>query len=211
MTTLGIAIVALLAVLAFADWRRRSGQVRSATGALGLVGIERDDFREMVGGRKFSCLHSWVNTPYPMEFFRGVRDGVSFCLFSIGRGRNLTYLAVLVLSGKEDLPHFVIKPKSFTEEVGDMMGWRSHPAAYPSELLNYYDVSSETAEAVAPVFTQEMIGFFLTNEGTWAEVVSGALMVEHPLKSDPAQFETAITRTFALAKLLGMCGGHETR
>jgi hypothetical protein len=99
-----------------------------------------------------------------------------------------------------------LKPKTFTEEVGDRLGIGDHRASFPQILLDMYDISSEDDGAFAGMLRPGIITFFLHHGGLSAEYQNGALLVTPSLISNEQNYELAVQRTHALAQLLGQSG-----
>ena len=175
------------------------------TCGMGLRDISRREFDKLINKRKFSVLNSWVNTPYLSQFFAGKVNGIDTCIFSISTSRySPITLGVLLSSIDTPFPSFFIRSKSFSQEVGDMLGMRQHHAAYPDALIDKYDVSSEDDGRFSAMLTPEIIRFFLDNEGVSVEVLGGGLLVTPSFKSDPKNYELAVERVLALVQMLGV-------
>jgi len=195
----------VLIVVGTIQWCERKVKSGDITCGMGLWDISRREFEKLINKRKFSALNSWVTTPYLSQFFAGRVNGIDTCIFSIALGRHSPIiLGVLLTSTNLPLPNFIVRPKSFSQEVGDMLGIRQHHAAYPETLIDKYDVSSEDGGRFAAMLTLELIGFFLDNEGVFVEVQSGALLITRSPTSDSVNYGPAIQSAHAFAQLLGM-------
>lgn len=149
-------------------------------------------------------MQSWSAPPRAHNFYRGTVDGFDTFVFSLANTRTTSVITILLKSHFNHLTHFIIKPKSFTEEVGDMLGIRNHSPLYPFELIDKYDVSSDDDAKLASILTPEVIGYFFVNEGVWVEVLGGHLMVRNPILDEPEKYEIAINKTLCFAHLLGV-------
>lgn len=202
MVLIFILIVVLLVIgtLWWCDRKVPSGQI---TCGMGLWDISRREFDRLISKRRFSALTSWVNTPYLSQFFAGNVNDIDTCIFSIAKDRySPITLGVLLTSVNLPFSNFIIRPKSFSQEVGDMLGVRHHHAAFPQSLIDKYDISSEDEGVLAGMLNPEIIRFFLQNEGLSAELHNGALLVTPSLTSNDENYEPAIQRAHALAQLL---------
>jgi len=183
---------------------RRQRKSDFATSKLGLTRATKRKFNNSKEKAKFSCMQSWSAPPRAHNFYHGTISGFDTFVFSLANTRTTSVITVLLKSNFNHLPHFIIKPKSFTEEVGDMLGIRKHHPLYPFELIDKYDVSSDDDAKFASILTPEIIGYFFENEGVWVEVLRGHLMVRNPILDDPENYEIAINKTLCFAHLLGV-------
>lgn len=199
---------AVFGILRWLSKMRDEEQVKEA----GLQRIGRREFDKFIGPRKFSCMHSPIFSSDTVDHYYGPLGEYNACLFTIVAGRNLTYLTVLIRSINVEIPHFIIKPKSFTAEVRDMLGIKAHHPSLPWQLIDKYDITSTDDGIFVPMLTPEIIAYFLGNEGVWVEVAGDDLMIRHPLKGVRENYETALKRSYDLAVLLpsrpGRRGGH---
>lgn len=180
----------------------KSGEL---TCGMNLWDITRSKFDKLINKRKFSALNSWVNTPYLFQFYAGNFNGLETCIFSIGKGRyRPPTLAVLITSISLPFPNFIISPKSFSQEVRDMLGVREHYAAIPASLIDKYDVKSEDDGKFASKLTPEIVSMFLNNEDVSVEYLNGALLVTLTLISEEKNYEPAVQLAHALALSLGV-------
>lgn len=194
----------LLLVIGTLWWCARKVPSGQITCGMGLKDISRCEFDVLINHRKFSAITSWVNTPYLSQFFAGTVNGLNTCIFTIAKDRYTPVtLGVLMTSLNLSFPNFIIRPKSFSQEVGDMLGIRDHRTAFPQSLMDKYDISSEDGGTLADMLTPEIIRFFLENEGMSAEFHSGTLLVTPSLISHDENHEPAVQRAHALALLLG--------
>ncbi len=111
---------------------------------------------------------------------------------------------VLITSISLPFPNFIIRPKSFTQEVGDMLGMREHFAAIPASLIDKYAVKSEDEGRFASKLTPEIVSMFLNNEDVSVEYLNGALLVTPALISEEKNYEPAVQLAHALALSLGV-------
>jgi len=183
---------------------RRQRKSDSATSKLGLKKTSKRKFYTSLEKAKFSCMQSWSAPPRAHNFYHGTIGGFDTFVFSLANTRTTSVITILLKSHFSHLPHFIIKQKSFTEEVGDMLGIRKHCPLYPFELVDKYDVSSDDDAKLASILTPEVIGYFFVNEGVWVEVLGGHLMVRNPILDDPEKYEMAINKTLRFAHLLGV-------
>lgn len=205
MNLIVFILIIVLIVIGTIQWCERKVKSGDITCGMGLRDISRREFDKLINKRKFSVLNSWVATPYLSQFFAGRVKGIDTCIFSISVGRySPIILGVLLTSINLPSPNFVIRPKSFSQEVGDMLGMRQHHTAYPETLIDKYDVSSEDDGRFAAMLTPEIIRFLLDNEGVSVEVLDGDLFVTPSLISDPQNYEPAIERVHAIAQMLGV-------
>lgn len=195
-----LAIV--LIVVGTIQWCDRKVKSGSIACAMGLRDMSRREFDRLIDKRKFTVLKSRVTTPHLFQFFAGKVNGTDTCIFSIAFDRSTHRLGVVVASLNAPLPNFVIRPKSFSGEVADMLGVRQHHVGFPAVLINYYDISSEDDGKLAALLAPDMMRFLLENEGVSIEVRSGALLVLPSLASKPSNYEPAIQRAYAFAQLL---------
>ncbi|BCG45619.1 hypothetical protein GEOBRER4_n0376 [Citrifermentans bremense] len=197
-----LAVVVLVTgVFWWCEKKVPSGQ---ATCGLGLSDFSRREFDALLNKRKFSALTSWVNTPYLSQFFAGTVNGMNTCVFTISRSRySPTTFGILLTSLDLPIPKFILKPKTFTKEVGDMLGIGDHRASFPQSLVDMYDISSEDDGTFAAMLRPEIITFFLHHEGLSVEYQNGALLVTPSLISNEQNYEPAVQRTHTLAQLLG--------
>lgn len=189
---------AVFGILRWLSKMKDEEQIKEA----GLQRIGRREFDKLIGPRKFSCLHSPLFSSGTIDHYYGPSGEYNTCLFTIVAGRNLTYLTVLIPSIKVEVPHFIIKPKSFSAEVRDMLGIKEHHPALPLQLIDQYDITSTNDRIFALMLTPEIIAYFLKNEGVWVEVAGDGLMIRHPLKGVRENYETALKRSHDLAVLL---------
>lgn len=180
----------------------KSGEL---TCGMNLWDITRSEFDKLINKRKFSALNSWVNTPYLFQFYAGKFNELETCIFSIGKSRySPPTLGVLITSLSLPFPNFIIGPKSFTQEVGDMLGTREHFAAIPASLIDKCEVKSEDDGRFASKLTPEIISMFLNNEGVSVEYLDGALLVTTPLISEEKNYERAVLLAHSFAQSLGV-------
>ncbi|MBJ6751502.1 hypothetical protein [Geomonas anaerohicana] len=199
-----VVVVLVMGTLWWCEKKVPSGQI---TCGLGLWDISRCEFDGLINNRKFSALASWVNTPYLSKFFAGEVNGINTCVFSISRSRySPITLGVLLTSLDLALPNFTLRPKTLTEEVGDMLGIGDHHASFPQSLLDMYEISSEDEGSFAAMLRPEAVTFFLQHEGMSAEYQDGALLVTPWLVSNDQSYEPAVQLAHALAQLLGQSG-----
>lgn len=182
--------------------RIKSGEL---TCGMNLWDITRSEFDKLISKRKFSALNSWVNTPYLSYFYAGKFNELETCIFSIGKDRyNPPTFGVLITSISLPFPNFIIRPKSFTQEVGDMFGMREHLTAIPASLIDKYEVKSEDEGIFASNLTPEIISMFLNNEDVAVEYLNGALLVTPTLISEEKNYEPAVQLAHAFARSLGV-------
>lgn len=198
-----LVILLILSLVTAVIWYRKKNLADAEALKLRLVRISKSEFDSVLEDRKFSCMYSWVATPATRNFFKGIINGFNTYLFSIAATKTTSNLSVLLKSEFTQLPNFKIKPKSFTEEVGDMLGIRNHYPAYPAELIDKYDITSDDDNKLSPILTPEIIGCFLKNEDVWVEVQRGDLMVLTTLIDDAENFKEAIEMAHTLAHLFG--------
>lgn len=197
-----IVVLIIVGTIRWCEKRVKSGEI---TCGMDLWDISRREFDKLINKRKFSALNSWVNTPHLFQFFAGKFNGIETCIFSIGTDRYspITF-GVLLTSIKLPFPDFIIRPKSFSQEVGDMLGMRQHDAAISAPLIDKYDVSSEDDGWFAAKLTPEMVSLFLSNEGVSVEYLNGALLITPSLISNEKNYEPAVQRAHVFAQLLGI-------
>lgn len=201
----GVLIILLfLSLVTAVLWYRRKNLADAEALKLRLVRISKSEFDCILENRKFSCMNSWVATPATRNFFKGTIDGFNTYLFSIAATKSTSNLSVLLKSGFSQLPNFIIKPKSFTEEVGDMLGVRNHHPAYPADLINKYNITSDDDNKLSSMLTPEIIGYFMKYEDVWVEVQRGDLMVQPTLRDDAENFTEAIEIAHTLARVFGI-------
>ncbi|MBJ6802807.1 hypothetical protein [Geomonas propionica] len=199
-----VVVVLVIGTLWWCEKKVPSGQI---TCGLGLWDISRHEFDALFNERKFSALTSWVNTPYLSQFFAGAVNGINTCVFTISRSRySPITLGVLLTSLNLAIPNFILRTKTFTEEVGDMLGIGEHHASFPQSLLDMYEISSEDEGTFAAMLRPETVTFFLQHEGMSAEYRDGALLVTPSLISNDQNYEPAVRLAHALAQLLGQAG-----
>jgi len=129
-----IAVLVIVGTLYWCSKKVKSGEL---TCGMNLWDITRSEFDKLINKRKFSALNSWVNTPYLFQFYAGKFNELETCIFSIGKNRYCPpTLGVLITSISLPFPNFIIRPKSFTQEVGDILGMREHSAAIPASLID---------------------------------------------------------------------------
>ncbi len=197
-----IAGVIIVGTLYWCSKKVKSGEL---TCGMNLWDITRSEFDNLINKRKFSALNSWVNTPYLFQFYAGKFNELETCIFSIGKGRYTPpFLGVLITSISLPFPDFIIKPKSLTQEVGDMLGVREHHAVIPASLIDNYDVSSEDDGRFAAKLTPDIVSLFLHNEGVSVEYLNGALLVTPTLISEEKNYEPAVQLAHAFAYSLGV-------
>lgn len=210
-----LIIAMVLLVIGTLWWCERKVPSGQITCGMGLWGISRREFDALLNKRKFSAITSWVNTPYLSQFFAGTHNGLNTCIFTIAKDRYTPItLGVLLTSLDLPFPNFTIRPKSFSQEVGDMLGIRDHRAAFPQSLMDKYDISSEDDGSISGMLTPEIVSFFLENEGLSAELQSGALLITPSLTSFEKNYGPAVQRAHALAQLLigrGECNRSQPR
>ncbi len=195
-----VVVVLVIGTLWWCEKKVPSGQI---TCGLGLWDISRREFDALLNNRKFSALGSWVNTPYLSQFFAGAVNGIDTCVFSISRSRySPITLGVLLTSLNLAIPKFTLRPKTLTEEVGDMFGIGDNHASFPQALLDMYEISSEDEGTFAAMLRPEAATFFLQHEGMSAEYQDGALLVTLSFISNDQDYEPAVQRAHALAQLL---------
>jgi len=186
-------------------WCSKKVKSGGLTCGMNLWNITRSEFDKLINKRKFSALNSWVNTPYLSYFYAGKFNELETCIFSIGKDRYIPpTLGVLITSISLPFPNFNIRPKSFTQEVGDMLGMREQFAAIPASVIDKYDVKSEDDGRLASKLTPEIISIFLNNEGVSVEYLNGALLVTPPLISEEKNYEPAVQLAHAFAQSLGV-------
>jgi hypothetical protein len=180
----------------------KSGEL---TCGMNLWDITRSEFDKLINKRKFSALNSWVNTPFLSYFYSGKFNELDTCIFSIGKDRyNPPTFGVLITSIRLPFPNFIVRPKSFTQEVGDMLGMREHFAAIPALLIDKYEVKSEDEGMFASKLTPEIISMFLNNEDVTVEYLNGALLVTPTLISEEKNYESAVQLAHAFARSFGV-------
>lgn len=198
-------LIALLIIVGTYYWCSKKVKSGELTCGMNLWDITRSEFDKLVNNRKFATLNSWVNTPYLSQFFAGKFNEIETCIFSRCEGRySPTTLGVLITSITLPFPNFIIRPKSFTQEVGDMLGMREHYATIPASLIDKYDVKSEDDGIFASKLTPEIISMFLNNEDASVEYLNGALLVTPPLISEEKNYEPAVQLAHAFAQSLGV-------
>jgi hypothetical protein len=192
-----IAVLIIVGTLYWCSKKVKSGEL---TCGMNLWDITRSEFDKLINKRKFSALNSWVNTPYLFQFYAGKFNEFETCIFSIGKDRYCPpTLGVLITSISLTFPNFIIRPKPFTQEVGDMLGMREHSAAIPASLIDKYDVKSEDDGMFASKLTPEIVSMFLNNEGISVEYLDGALLVTPTLISEDKNYESAVQLAHAFA------------
>lgn len=197
-----IAVLIIVGTLYWCSKKVKSGEL---TCGMNLWDITRSEFDKLVKKRKFSALNSWVNTPYLSYFYAGKFNELDTCIFTIVEGRySPPYLGVLITSIRLPFPNFIIRPKSFTQEVGDMLGVREHHAAIPASLIDKYDVSSEDDARFASQLTAEIISMFIKNEEVSVEYLDEALLVMPRMINEEKNYEPAVQLAHAFALSLGM-------
>ena len=205
MDLLIFILIILLFVIGTLWWCDKKVKSGDLTCGMGLRDITRREFDKLLGERKFSALNSWVTTPYLSQFYAGKFNELETCIFTIVEGRySPPLLAVLITSASVPFPNFVIRPKSFTQEVGDMLGVREHHAAIPASLIDKYDVSSEDDEKFSSQLMAEIVCLFLHNEGVSVQFLNGALLVILPLISEEKNYEPAVQLAHAFAESFGV-------
>lgn len=197
-----IAVLVIVGTLYWCSKKVKSGEL---TCGMNLWDITRSEFDKLINNRKFSALNSWINTPYLFQFYAGKFNELETCIFSIGKDRYCSpTLGVLITSINLPCPNFIIRPKSFTQEVGDMLGTREHYAAIPASIIGKYDVKSEDDGRFASKMTPEIVGMFLNNEDVSVEYLDGALLVTPTLVSEEKNYESAVQLAHAFALSLGV-------
>ena len=205
MKLLILILIVVLIIVGTIHWCEKKVKSGELTCGMDLWDISRRQFDTLINRRKFSILTSRVNTPHLFQFFAGKFNGIETCIFSIGTDRySPITMGVLLTSVKLQFPNFIIRPKSFSHEVGDMLGMRQHCAAIPPALIDKYDVSSEDDNRFAAELTPEIVGLFLNNEGVAVEYLSGSLLITPSLISDEKNYEPAVQSAHSFAQLLGM-------
>lgn len=198
-------LIAILIIAGTLYWCSKKVKSGGLTCGMNLWDITRSEFDKLISKRKFSALTSWINTPYLSYFYAGKFNELETCIFSIGKDRySPPTFGVLMTSISLPFPNFIIEPKSFTQEVGDMLGMREHFAAIPASLIDKYEVKSEDEGIFASKLTQEIISMFLNNEGVSVEYLNGALLVTPPLISEEKNYEPAVQLAHAFALSLGV-------
>ena len=198
-------LIAVLIVVGTLYWCSKKVKSGELTCGMNLWDITRNEFDKLINKRKFSALNSWVSTPYLAYFYAGKFNELETCIFSIGKDRySPPTFGVLITSISLPFPNFVISPKSFTQEVGDMLGMRAHSAAIPASLKDKYDVKSEEDGRFASMLTPEIVSMFLNNEGVSVEYLDGALLVTPSLISEEKNYEPAVRFAHAFALSLGV-------
>lgn len=197
-------LATILIVIGTIRWCEKKVTSGGITCGMGLWDVSREEFDNLVNKRKFSVLNSRVAAPYLSQFFAGRVNGIDTCIFSISVGRySPTLLGILLTATNLPFPNFSVRPKMFSQEVGDMLGIRGHHA-YPETLINKYDISSEESGRLTALLTPEIVGFFLDCEGVSVEVCDGDLLVVPAFIINPQNYEPAVKRAHAIAGLLGM-------
>ena len=205
MASLVMILIAGVIIVGTLYWCSKKVKSGGLTCGMGLWDITRSEFDNLINKRKFSALNSRVNTPYLSYFYAGKFKGLDTCIFTIVEGRySPSFLGVLITSVRLPFPNFIIRPKSFTQEVGDMLGVREHHAAIPASLIDKYDVSSEDDARFASHLTAENVSMFLKHEGISVEYLDGALLVTSPLISEEKNYEPAAQLALAFAQSLGV-------
>lgn len=197
-------LIALLVIVGTFYWcsKIKSGEL---TCGMNLWDITRSEFDKLIMKRKFSALNSWVNTPYISQFYAGKFNELETCIFSLVEGRySPTYLGVLITSIDLPFPNFIVRPKSFTQEVGDMLGVRDHHVTIPASLIDKYDVTSEDDGRFASELRPKIISLFLSNEGVSVEYLNGALLVISTLTGEEKNYESAVQLAHDFAQSLGV-------
>lgn len=201
LLTILIAVLIIIGIL-YCCSKVKSGEL---TCEMNLWDITRNEFDKLINKRKFSALNSWVNTPYLYEFYAGKFNELETCIFSIGRDRYSPHtLGVLISSIDLPFPNFIVRPKSFTQEVGDMLGMRDHYAAIPASLIEKYDVKSEDYGKLASQLSMEIVSMFLNNEDVSVEYLDGALLVTPTLICEEKNYEPAVQLAHAFAQSFGV-------
>ena len=199
-------LIAVLIIIGTLYWCSKMVTSGELTCGMNLWDITRSEFDKLINKRKFSALNSWVNTPYLFQFYAGKFNELETCIFSIGKDRysGPPTLGVLTTSISLSFPNFIISPKSFTQEIGDMLGMRDHCAAIPASLIDKYDVKSEDDGRFASKLTPEIVSMFLNNEDVSVEYLNGALLVTPTLISEEKNYESAVQLAHAFALSLGV-------
>lgn len=204
LANLIMILIAVLIVVGTLYWCSKKVKSGGLTCGMNLWDITRGEFDKLVNKRMFSALNSWVNTPYLSYFYAGKFNELDTCIFTIVEGRySPPFLVVLITSIRLPFPNFVIRPKSFTQEVGDMLGVREHHAAIPAALIDKYDVSSEDDERFASQMTAQIVSMFLNNGDVSVEYLDGALLVTTRLISEEKNYQPAVQLAHAFAQSLG--------
>ena len=202
-----VTIAGILGVLAIITEYFRKRKANLFVAKIAFRRISGREFRRMLGKHKYACLTSRIASPATGDYFQGTYEGVISCIFTIATGGKYTTtrrLAVLLKGDFSHLPHFIVKSKSFSGEVGDMLGLRKHDPLYPMRLIDKYDVISDDSTATASILTSQFVDYSLTEEGIGVESFGGDLLIYTILDVVPENYEVAIRQAYRLAGLLGI-------
>lgn len=202
-----VTFAVVLGVLALITEYFRKRKANLFVAKIAFHRISGREFKRMLGKHKYACLTSRIASPATGDYFQGTYEDINSCLFTIATGGKFTStrrIAVLLKDEFSHLPHFIVKSKSFSGEVGDMLGLRKHDPSYPTSLIDKYDVISDDNTATASILTSEFINYCLTEEGIGVEAFGGDFLVYTILDVVPENYEVAIRQAYGLANTLGM-------
>jgi len=202
-----VTIAGVLGVLALITEYFRKRKANLFVSKISFRRISGREFKRILGKHKYACLTSSIASPATGDYFQGTYEGVNACIFSIATGGKFTTtrrLAVLLKGNFSHLPHFIVKSKSFSGEVGDMLGLRKHDPSYPTPMIDKYDVISDDNTATASILTSEFVNYCLTEEGIGVEAFGGDLLIYTILDVVPENYDVAIRQAYRLANTLGM-------
>jgi len=207
LITILIAVLIIVGTLYWCSKKVKSGEL---TCGMNLWDITRSEFDKLINKRKFSALNSWVNTPYLFPFYAGKFNELETCIFGICKDRySPPTLGVLITSINLPFPNFIIRPKSFTQDVRDMLGMQDRYATIPASLIDKFDVKSEDDGRFASNLTPEIVNMLLNNEDVSVEYLDGSLLVTTTLISEEKiseekYYESAVQLAHAFALSLGV-------
>lgn len=202
-----VTIVGILGVVAIITEYLRKRKADLFVAKIAFQRISGREFKRILGKHKYACLNSRIASPATGDYFQGTYEGVNSCIFSIATGGKFTTtrrLAVLLKGDFSHLPHFIVKAKSFSGEVGDMLGIRKHDPSYHTPLIDKYDVVTDDNAATASILAPEFVNYCLTEEGIGVEAFGGDLLIYTILDVVPENYELAIRQAYLLASTLGM-------
>jgi len=208
-----VTIVGILGVVAIIIEYLRKRKANLFVAKIAFNRISKREFKRILGKHKYTCLTSRISSPGTGDYFQGTYEGVNACIFSIATGGKFTTtqrLAVLLKGDFSHLPHFIVKSKSFSGEVGDMLGLRKHDPSYPTPLIDKYDVISDDNTATASILTSEFVNYCLTEEGIGVEAFGGDLLIYTILDVVPENYEVAIRQAYRLVNTLGIAPEHNS-
>nr|WP_320048888.1 hypothetical protein [uncultured Desulfuromonas sp.] len=195
-----VAILALLILLGSFYEHLRREKIDLGYKKLGFKKFAKSKFKEKLGKHKFACFAMSVGQTSPSLHYFGAYKGFNVIIFCVTKERHTqTRFGLLIKDVFSELPNFIIKQKTITSEVRDMLNPAGINPAYPSSVTNEFDVVTEDSVTIAEIFTAEFTEFLLNTGGILVEVFDGDLMVYPTVPFSPKNCEDALEQAYRVA------------